>query len=265
MPLKAPSSRRERILGYGRSGSGKSSMWLAIANWIEDTGSNAKIHLGDTDKAFDAVADYPEITKTVEVTDLDVNAFDEWMTWAKLTKGIVTPDDWVVVDMIDKAWLGAQTHFWYQMSGGDPLADIYLKNQQAIESRGQEGEYMGGAHGANWGIINKYYGAFFQQVISMPCHVLCVAPAKEIRPDAKEEEKAQWKIGWAPQGQKDLAHGFHTVLFSAETPMGWIYTTIRERGPIGRPGRQYLKGAKVEDFVQSYLMGVAGWHLTSSV
>jgi hypothetical protein len=125
----------------------------------------------------------------------------------------------------------------------------------AEKSKGE----ISGAHGENWGIINKYYNAFFQTIINMPCHVLCVAPASELREDDKPETKAQFKVGWKPQGQKDLPHGFHTVLFAAETPQGWVYTTVRERGPIGREGRKYLKGEKVEDFVMTYLVGVAGW------
>jgi hypothetical protein len=258
--MKAPSGRRERVLLYGRSGSGKSSAWLSLASWAEDTDTALTIHLGDTDHAYDAVADIPEISSHVSCTDLDVNEYPQWLEWAKETRVKVSRDDWVVVDMIDKAWLGAQTHFWYQMSNGDPLADVYLRNQKAIDSKGEDGEYMGGSHGANWGIINKYYGAFFQQVVSMPCHVMCIAPAAQIRDDSKPEEKNQWKIGWKPQGQKDLPHGFHTVLFAAETAdRGWVYTSIRERGPIGRVGRRMLKGERVEDFVVTYLMGVAGW------
>lgn len=257
--LRAGSGRRERILIYGRSGAGKSAAWQDIAVWADNTDAPTRIYLGDTDFAYDAVADIPEIASHVTATNLDVNEFDKWLPWAIETKSKVERDDWVVVDMVDKAWLGAQTHFWYQMSGGDPLADVYLRNQKAIESKGDEGDYMGGAHGANWGIINKYYGAFFQQVISMPCHVMCIAPAKEIRADSKPEERDQWKVGWAPQGQKDLAHGFHTVLFAAETPIKYIYTTIRERGPIGVKKRDMLKGVGVEGFVETYLFQVAGW------
>lgn len=258
MPLHPPNSRKERLLVYGRSGAGKSSTWLSVANWALDTDADTVIHLGDTDHAWDAMR-YEDIEPYISVTDLDINEYPDWLTWTRTVREKVKPSDWVVVDMIDKAWTAAQTHFWYQMSGGDPLGEIYLRNQQAIVTKGEQGEYMGGAHGANWGVINKFYGAFFQAVIAMPCHVLCIAPAAEIRQDSPPAERDQWKIGWKPQGQKDLPHGFHTILFAAETPRNYIYSTVKERGPIGRPTRPLLKGEEVQDFVTTYLMKIGGW------
>ena len=258
--LHAPHPRRERPLIYGRFNSGKSSCWLSVADWSERTDADITIHLGDTDHAWDAMRPIDgSLDRIVQVTDLDINDYRPWLDWTKKTRENVRPEDWVVVDMIDKAWTAAQGHYWAQMTGDDVLAEVYLRNQQALASKGREGEYMAGDHGANWGIINKFYNAFFQAVINMPCHVMCIAPATEVRENEKPEIRNQFKVGWKPVGQKDLPHGFHTVLFAAEATEGkWIYTTIRERGPIGQK-RQMLKGEEVVGFVETYLFGVAGW------
>lgn len=258
--LHAPSSRRERALIFGRSNAGKSSALLAIAQWRLDTAATFNIYLGDTDHAWDAMR-RDEYDPFVSVADLDINDYRPWLEWVKKVRENIGRDDWVCVDMIDKAWEAAQSHYWQQMSPDDVLADIYLRNQVEVNKgagKGNSDNMMAGSHGANWGIINKFYNAFYQSVINLPCHVLCIAPAAEVRDDEKPEVKNQFKVGWKPKGQKDLPHGFHTVIFAAETPSKWIYTTVRERGPIGS-GRQMLLGEPVEDFVMSYLIPIAGW------
>ncbi len=263
MSLHPTTPRRERLLVFGRNNSGKSSVWLNIADWLSRTNSPDRLHVGSTDHAWDAMR-YPDIEPYVNVTDLDRTDFMAWITWASSLKSTVTRDDWVIVDLAETAWDAAQEFYWDKKTGGDMLADIFFENQRAIESKGTDGEYMGGAHGANWGLIKKYYNAFLTPILSLPCHIVFVTTSKEIRDDMPDAAtlKAQWKVGWMPAGEKNLPGLFHTWLYCAETGQGHIYTVCRDKTALGQPKRTELKGAKVEQgFVLDYLLPVAGWEL----
>jgi len=255
--VEAGSSRRERILGYGRSNSGKSSMWSSLASWIADTNTDSHLYVGDTDNAWDAICygDIEAVVSAVHITE-----YIEALQWARICREQVKKEDWVVFDLADKAWAWSQEHYFSTVMGNDDLllGDVYVKAQQQPGS-------MAGDHGSNWGIIYKYYHGLVNMVLNMPCHVLFVAAAREIRSDTKPAIVAQYKnVGFYPAGppnENELAHNFHSVLYCAETNRSWIYTSIKERGPIGREGRRMLKGAEVVDFVSSYLVPVAGWRI----
>ncbi len=263
MSLHPPTARRERLLIYGLNNSGKSSAVLDLAKWSASTNSPSRIYVGSTDYKWDGMV-YPEIATTVTVTNLDRDDFLPWIEWAKAVKAKVTRDDWVCVDMVDVAWEAAQQFYWDRVTGGDLLADVWFRNQQAINTKGAEGEYMAGSNGGNWGLIKKYYFAFLQAVTSLPCHLLFVAQAKEVPAfgDQAEGLKAKWKVGWMPAGEKTLPGMFFTWLYCAETPRGWVYTTIRDDMPPGVAKRVMLKGEMVEaGFVMDYLVPVCGWQL----
>jgi hypothetical protein len=263
MSLRPPSNRRERSIVYGRFDSGKSHAWLSIAEWIHNTGSTARMYVADTDNSWEAMRPSDgHLDEIIQVTDLDVTDYRPWLEWVAKTKTVINREDWVVVDMIDDTYGAAQTFYWDSMAPDDLLADIYLRNQQNINSKGSEGESMAGAHGGNWGVIYKYYFAFITPIVNMKCNVLCCARAKEVSKEDKPEIVNSYPVGWRPAGpgafDKDLAHSFLTVIFAAKTPRGWIYTTIREKGPVGET-RGLLKGEIVDDYVQTYLFGIAGW------
>lgn len=261
--LQPTSPRRERVLAYGRPNSGRSSTWISLADWIAKTGSPSRIHLATTDRAWDAMR-YPDIEPVVIAAELDQSDFAPWFDWAKKTRENVSRDDWIVVDKANQAWEGAQEFYWEKRTGGDMLADIWYQNQRAVETKGREGEFMGGAHGSNWDLIKKYYNTFLSPVVNAPCHLLFVADSKEIRVDMEEADalKQQWKVGWMPAGEKNLPGFFHTWVFCAETPKGWVYTTIRDKTGLGQPARKTLKAHPVETgFALDYLVEVAGWEL----
>ena len=259
----SPQRKAERILGYGRSNSGKTSMWVSLAQWIaEDDGWDSKVYVGDTDNTWDAIHDdqMDEIVRATHVTD-----YLSALAWAKATAKVVRSEDWVVYDLADRAWPWAQEHYNCERGGDEftTMGDVLLKNQRFME-RETGGKSMAGPHGSNWGVIYGYYNDLMNTVCNMPCHVLFVAAAREIREDTKPALVAQYKnLGWYPAGpgnEHELAHNAHTIIFCSEDVIkGWIYTTVRERGAIGKPTRTYLKGEQVQDFVMTYLMGVAGW------
>lgn len=266
MSLHPTSPRRERILAFGSPNSGRSSTWLNIADWNAKTLASSHVYLGSTDRAWDAMQ-YPEIEPYVSVTDLDRTDFMPWIDWAKLIKSKVTRDDWVVVDMADVAWEAAQAHAFGLMTGGDMLSDIvlrdFLEKEKAKEERNSK-EMMSGPHGSKWDVTKRYYFDFMQRVTNLPCHLLLVCDAKEIRKDTVEYEikAATWKVGWMPKGQADLPKQFHTWLYCAETPRGWVYTSIRDKVALGQTPRELLKGHIVNSgLVMDYLIPVVGWSL----
>lgn len=263
MTLHPTSPRREKLLVYGRPNSGKSSTWVSIADWTAKTSSTSRIHLATTDRAWDAMR-YPEIEDVVTATELDLSDFEPWFEWAKKTAANVGRDDWIVVDKANHAWEGAQEYFWHRKTGGNLLADVFYEHQQAVETKGQRGSFMGGAHGANWDLIKRYYNAFISPLVNAPCHLLFCTDAKELREDMEGYAilKEQWKVGWMPAGEKNLPGFFHTWLFTAETPRGWLYTTVRDKTGLGQPKRDLLRGATVETgLVMDYLLPVCGWEL----
>jgi AAA domain len=251
MTLHPTTTRREKILAYGGFNSGKSSMTLALANWRRDTNADFSIYLGDTEHGWEVVDDggYP----FVHHTDLDIEDYRPWVEWGQETKRKVGRDDWLVVDL-HKAWEASEIHYFGPL---DILAEIAEKHRQFTQGD-KGGESMGGAYGGRWAARRRWYNAFHLTVMNAPCHILCVAHAEELREYHSAEVKAKYKVGWKPEGSADLPTMFNTVLYCAETPKDWIYTTVREKGPVGG-GRKMLKAEPVEDFVQTYLIPIAGW------
>lgn len=265
MPLSAPGIRRERILVCGVSGSGKSTTWANLAEWLAKTKSPSRLHLIDNDHAWEAMR--PED----ESLDHVVNWYDESdRTWAGHRSALrdaiskAGRDDWLVVDMTDALWTIAQNDYW-EMAYGKEIDEIFLDTK--IQNFNMAGDY-----GSNWGAINKMYDALMGQVQRAKCHVLCVTGAEKVKQSDKPAEakmndapdviKEFGKFGFKPTGQKGIRHPFHTILLTQETPSGWTLTTLKERNPSGVVVRPYLKGEKMTSgFTPQYLMKVAKWKM----
>lgn len=269
MSLHAPTRRRERILAFGPSGSGKSTMWLTVAEWLHKTHSPAQMYVMDTDRAWEAMQPLDgHLDTTVTVTDCP--------TWEEMRDTVrkwqhidVSPEDWLVVDMMNKPWSKAQDAF-FERAYGIEIDEFFVTAKGDMK-------LMGGDYGKNWQAIGKMYGTIADLVQSRwPGHVLCCTPAKEIWEDRSGtpvnsgdadlviKHPAFGKIGFKPQGQGDLPHMFHTVLFTQQAPSGWVFTTAKERNQMGlvegdEGFRSYKSGEPIKDFVKSYLMPIAGW------
>lgn len=172
----------------------------------------------------------------------------------RLTKAKdVSRDDWLAVDLIDKAWSKAQEGFFEYLTDRpfDEFLGEALKNDVNV----------GGEWGKNWGVINKMYNAFMDYIMRWRGHAIACAPATEVRTpdrsgkggDSEVIRDMFGRLGVRPQGQKDLPHAFHTVLLMQGDGTKWRMTAAKDRE------RKMVKGEVVEDFVRSYLMKVAGW------
>lgn len=266
MALHPPSQRRERILNYGMSGSGKSSTWLNIAEWIYKTKSPSRMFVLDTDAAWEAYRPMDgHLDSIVHVEDL--YEWDSYIPAIKRVSGLCDErrGDWLVLDMADKPWQMAQEGYFEYLSDKD-FGQFMMEAAKA-------GKPIGGDYGINWQVINKMYADFINPVHRWRGHLLACAPAKQL-PEvprsgndmvAKEIRLQFGRFGYVPQGQKDLPHLFHTVLLLQESPKGWMINTVKDRE------RQRLQGVqlgssdggggngKEPGFVVKYLMGVAGW------
>jgi hypothetical protein len=93
--------------------------------------------------------------------------------------------------------------------------------------------------------------------------VLYLASATEIikERDTLDLRNFYGKVEMKIEGQKDLRGEGHTVIHAFEANGRYRYTTVKERGPIGRAKRRLLVNEDVTDvgFVPGYLMKVAGW------
>jgi hypothetical protein len=249
---------------YGDRGGGKSSTYISIADWMDRTGSDRRVWLADSDRGWDG--NRPEdgsLDRYITVFALDREEFGGvrgWLGKAKSVRREIHPDDWFTVDLQTHAWEGAQRYYWGEKSGNDSLAELWLR------SRPQD---VSGDHGTNWGVINKFYGEWTSWVSSLPCHVLYLASASEIREpnqggkggDDLDTRNFYRGIGMRMEGQKDLRGEGHTVIYAFEANGRYRYTSVKERGPIGRAKRRLLVNEDVTDvgFVPGYLFGVAGW------
>jgi hypothetical protein len=264
--LSAPSNRRERILLYGEANSGKSSAWVSLALWLRKTKSDAKVWLLDSDQAYEAMW-CEELDGIVECVDIDVNEMEKWPAIMEAIKGRAGKDDWVVVDMIDKLWAGAQSYFWEQ-EGSGTLGNVYMRNM--IDS----GFNLGGDWGKNWDAINKLKDDFMWLYLNTKCHKLACTSAGTIYTDSKSglatraDDEKYVRYKFKPRGHPRIAHEFHTILLAREIPgvrdSEWNLTTVKERGPIGMGKRVELRGEKVSPaggFVHAYLIKVAGWRM----
>jgi hypothetical protein len=261
MGLRAPTPRRERILVFGVAGSGKSSVWLAIAEWIYKSKSDSKVWVIDTDVAWDAMR--PEDGHLDEI--VEVFPIYDWVDYKPAVHKIREngqPDDWYVLDRGDVQWSRAQEAYAALTTGQD-VDEFFLAHAIAETS-------PGGDYGSNWTHIRRMYAQSGMDLVTrFRGNVLVTAAAKELREDAGKMSDdpnviAKYhSVGYKPEGKADLPHLFHTEIYMVESPSGYRMTTLKDRKNLyGDGGRKYMKGKEVKpDFVMGYLIGEAGWKI----
>lgn len=260
MSLHPPNPRRERILGFGVGGAGKSSAWLSIAEWMHKTQAPGHLHVMDTDNAWEAMRPTDGHLDSL-ITAYPIFEFSDFKPAVKDIRGSGTSDDWYVIDRGDPMWDMAQEGYAQKVYGED--ADEFFLRHEINETN------PGGDYGKSWVQMRRMYkGAGIDLIQRFPGHVLCLCAANELRLEDQgkfaddAEAIGKYKgIGMKPAGKKDLGLLFHTELYFVESPSGYRITTTKDRKPFGdETGRQYLKGKPVTpDFVMAYLIGVAGW------
>jgi hypothetical protein len=265
MFVAPPDIDPERILCYGPFGGGKTTNMLTVARWYERTQTPGTFWVLDNDHAYRRALIAPQnadIAHRFQAYPLEV---DDWEGHVKLVKQLtphVKPGDWFIVDFFGPLYQTLQSYFITQVHGMDPEM-YWLKIRR---EQGEKGKALGGAWGIDWQVINKMWAAWMSSIlrISQICHLYGTGHAKPIGENDPATVTAMFgQLGMKPDGQRDVPHSFHTVLYQTSIDMGpagrkWMMTSIRDRE------RPLLIGAEVgaggvADFGTSYLMAVAGW------
>ena len=237
---------------------GKSRAWCSVAAWMRRTDAPGRVFVIDTDRAVDRMAEeWDDFFKNVVQHDADVWA--DYQYAIREFSAVASVDDWLVVDMIDKAWEAVQNHFIEEVFGVD-AATFFLESRK----EGDKGHPLAEGYGVNWNVINKLYASFIGRVVRWPGHVLCCTPSEAVqRPDRSGRGGDDRDVldlfgpyGVRPRGQKSLGFQFHTILLMQQGSNDkWQYTSVKDRGR-SKPAKH-----PVGDFVMDYLVEVGGWSL----
>ena len=121
----------ERFLVFGPEGSGKSKMWLSIADRLHRENVDARFYVLDTDAAAETsiARGYPHLRDMVEV-----QYQDDWdginNTLADYVKAARPFQDWIVVDRGGFLWQAIQDWYIEQVYGKDPALYFTMVQQQ---------------------------------------------------------------------------------------------------------------------------------------
>lgn len=248
---------KERVLVMGSWGTGKSATWCSIAKWLNQGKSENQVFVLDTDNAVDRMVWGEPYEDTV--IGYDIAEWTDFRDSIDKARKAANPNmqDWLVIDMADKAWEYVQ-QFYIEQAFGKEADSFFLEWKKQDKS----GSPLAGDYGTNWQVINQLYNAFMGKVIRFPGHVLACTPVDQLQQskgeikESQETIKTYGRFGIKPKGQKALGHQFHTLLLCQQkSSKGWTYTTVKDRK------RTELKGEDVSDFVTSYLVKVGGWKL----
>lgn len=261
----------ERILLFGKEGTGKTNAVLSIARRIPD----ATFYVIDTDYS----ASYSRMMAT-EFTDvLEQGNVEQYIVgpddWTKLMDAArevgrkIRQGDWLIVDSMSPTWDAVQGFFTEQVHGHD-IESYLLDKRREIADAKKEAKDAGktpkrGKAAAttleafegwmDWSVINPMYSRLYKLITQQPGHLLITA---EGTPLGNEEQKTVKDIygpfSLKPRGQKKLGFLTHTVLLTSKDRAGeWYLDTVKDRG------REEMVELEMTDFAKQYLQGVAGW------
>ena len=245
---------RERILLMGGWGTGKSTAAVNIITMARKTQSDAVMYVVDT--TYEAERNFDGIEGVKIGT---VESWKDYMATIKKFRQEARKQDWLVVDRMDVVWDAAQAGYSEEAFGKE-IDEWFVQ----FRKDGGAGHAFSGDYGTHWGTIKRMYGAFVTELMRWPGHVLVTAKAEHVMEpsrdgkggDSQEIRGLYGKYGVRPGGEKNLGFSFHTTLWLNEPKRGeWQFTTIRDRN------REQVSNKKMEGFVVSYLVQVAGWKL----
>lgn len=241
----------------GGYGTGKTTSWLNIALWSHKTGAPSRFFAMDSEYALEAFLEsdsqYQHLGASrggnVEFSQINnwqdfTNASDQW-------NSRVGPDDWLVVDFISPAWEYVQ-EFYIEQVFKENMDDYFLSARKQLKG----GNPLDGW--ADWGVINRLYRTWFNQVFyRIPGHKFLTTAIEPLRDTDDRAIKATFSaVRVRPRGQKHLGHAPHTVLFAQAISPGEIYlTTVKDRE------REALANKALNQFTLDYLVSIGGWTL----
>lgn len=275
---------RERILAFGRQGTGKSHNILRLArkcptdtfyyidndNTVErlletefqDLGVREEYRWkgGNTEGGYERDSEYEQADG-----NLIVYHAAGWLAnkTAMIQAGLrADRNDWIIVDSGTQLWDDVQA--WYMETVfGEQMSDHLMELRQMFEKAGGKAGKEGKGTTAmehmfpEWGFINPEYKQVTNMLLTNPpCHLYVTAELDDIGGKEKDAGvKALYgAYGVKPKGQKRMGHSVQTVLLMTKDRQGEFYmTTVKDRG------REELENEGVGNWEMSYMMKRAGW------
>lgn len=264
---------RERLLGYGPPESAKSTAFLRLAKWYQDTETPGTFYVISTDLGYEALMMDPEFEglENVAVYDVDPSNMQEFIDAGKEIKKAGKLTDWFSVDLMGDAWKASQDEY-ANISTKGKIGDVGT----LWKTSGNISDYP--IVGWEWGMPNARYRFLLNNCVrSFKGHVFCVSGQKELlvtSSSGKTKESDLVKNSFSHVGMKpdtkadDEAYRFHTILhFSGNRARGFKLMTAKERFKYRRlMGKEMSngqwQGEPYEDFFMDYLVKVAKWKLS---
>lgn len=246
---------KERILLYGGPGSGKSSAAFHIAKFYEQTGTPGKIYIADTDSA--AYRTYEAGYKSL--TNIEILPIYEWEDLQALKSLPFGPTDWLVIDFISSSWQMIQDWYADQLFEHDMNIQImYTRMKIEEQKRGintKEKTPQALDSWRDWPAINGMYYKWLNTLFSRErVNIIGTSPAKVAGENTPPQILSLVKsIGLVPEGQKNLVHAFHTLVYMNKVNRDYTFTVLKDRE------RELVSGKTMIRFPISYLQEVANW------
>lgn len=242
---------RERILTLGGPGSGKTFSWLKLASYFK----SSQFHVIDTEIGGErSLQEFPSLQ------NVHIYPVADWPEYREAQKEIIDKageGDWIVVDMVDKAWSTVQRYFVSEIFDKE-MGEYFLEARRKIKKDAKS--LFGGRDSAfrgwvDWPVINRLYEDFiFPIIYRSPAHLYLATAAQAVSEDDDREIRELFgPYGLRPAGQKALGYQPDTVLLLAHAKDGYYVTTIKDRG-----GRKYFDRQKLHNLCLQYGK-VAGW------
>lgn len=262
-PLLPPvKGRKELIMIFGESGTGKTHGLLSIANEIFLSGSPAHFYGIDTDWAMELNLDnFPDLAASGRMHIYPAPTYGEVdAATDQILKQIKKDrEDWIFVDRASDVWIDAPAHYVKSRIGKD--LDDLEKAYRASGKEGKAGFKQGSALLEYYASgISPMYRAWEQSIIYRSgAHVVFVCTETQVvtgtgrMDDSNATQREFGKL--KPGGNKETPFKFHSRLhFMQKHDRKWTCTTKRERG-----ARDWWNAKPVSNFGQQYLLNVAKW------
>lgn len=248
--MKSPHGSRERILLYGREGSGKTKAALDFARANDGT-----TYVVSNDNSIERLIECDYLDLDIEL--VNVTDWVEYRDALLDIYGKVDRDDLVIID--NMTWPWDEIKVWYVKEVyGQDMRDWAFEYRQNLD-RPSDGSLPASLFGDYSYINSEWYGLHNKFLVQLNCHLILTANAKEVRMDSrgdKEVRDSYGQIGMAPDTQKRVGATTQTVVYLWSEPGGYYMSTkIKDRG---REPRAVEKLAW-DDFAVDYLERIALW------
>jgi len=235
----------------GGPGAGKSFGWLKLASHFK----NAQFFVIDTEAgAKRSLQEFPNLQ------NIHIYPVADWPEYREAQKKIVETageDDWIVIDMIDKAWSTVQRYFISEIFDRE-MGEYFLEARKKVKKdakslfAGRDAALKGWL---DWPVVNRLYEDFMLPIVyRSPAHLYLATSGQAVsEDDNREVQDLYGPYGVRPSGQKALGHQPDTVLLLSHAKDGYYVTTIKDRG-----GRKYFDRARLHNLALQYGKA-AGW------